>query len=415
MRVLLVSDSPPTRGGVQMVCKELGRQLCRRGHNVATLRPKPQVPALDYSSGTEVFALDQSHRGRMEYSISVALGVFRPDVVHVVSARLPLANRINTMVRRVPWLLSVHNPVPWESMVSCFYGHNRLYYVARNTRYAVNVLAYTIMLRRWRFARALCFSEPVASRLVAYGCKAAKVVVVPLGMPEVTEKLADDREEMYLFRENEYPRILTVAGLAHHKGFHDALQALAGMVTAYPTLRYIIIGSVRDCGYASHLGQIVRRLQLTRHVSFLTNISDSQKNAALKEADLYLQPSHEEGFCLAFLEAAMNTGRLVGTNVGEMPAVAANDPLIRIVPRMNPGTLRQSILTLLGVPVSTEMVTARRMLLGKKYSWSNFAARVTSLYEDISVNPGVPVDKPVEMETMKNYVAEGVKRPDIEP
>ncbi len=363
-----------------MVCEKLGVHLSKQGHSVATLRPKPRDPALDYASETEVYDLDQTHRARLDYSISAALATFRPDVVHVVSARIPLGNRINAIVRNVPWLLTVHNPSPWESIIHYFYGSKRLYYMARNTRYAVNVLAYAVMLKHWRFARTVCFSENVARRLIAYGCKASTVAVVSLGMPDVTEQDADNRERICLFRKNEYPRILTVAGIAHHKGIHDALQALAGMVTTYPGLRYVVIGGVRDRGYAAHLEQVVRRLQLARHVSFINSGNDALKNAGLEETDLYLQPSHEEGFCLAFLEAAANTGRVVGTDTGEMPAIAANDPLIRIVPRMNPGALRQSILALLGAPVSTEMVAARRIRLEKAYSWPKCAARITSLY-----------------------------------
>jgi colanic acid/amylovoran biosynthesis glycosyltransferase len=252
------------------------------------------------------------------------------------------------------------------------------------------------MLRRFRFSRVLCFSEHVARRLIAFRCEAAKLAVVPLGMPERTDGVADNGAGICPFRENEYPRILTVAGVIHHKGLHDALRAVASLVTSYPNLHYVVIGGVRDPGYATHLEQVVRRLHLTRNVSFVPNANDAQKNTALKETDLYLQPSHEEGFCLAFLEAAANTGRLVGTNTGEMPAIGANDPLIRIVPRMNPAALQQAILSVLGVSVSTEMATARRVRLEKEYSWSNLAARTTSLYEEILRNPCVPGEKAIE-------------------
>jgi glycosyltransferase involved in cell wall biosynthesis len=226
---------------------------------------------------------------------------------------------------------------------------------------------------------------------------AAKVVVVPLGTVDLSERFGDKPKGTCLFRETEYPRILTVASIDHHKGLHDAVLALAGLVGGFPRLRYLIIGSERDPRYAAHLKLLVRRLQMTRHVSFLSNISDSQKLVALKEADLYLQPSHEEGFCLAFLEAAMNTGRLVGTNVGEMPGIAASDPLTSIVPRMDSGALRQSILTLLRVPVSRELLSLRRMTLGKKYSWTKCAADIVSLYENILANPSVPGEPPFEV------------------
>lgn len=368
---------------MQTVCMALCQRLPQLGHQVATLRPNQQGFPSDYASGTEVFALDRSDRAHTETSISAALDIFRPDVTHVVSARLLLANRINALVRNVPWLLTIHSPVPWESAVPCFYGRNRLYYGARNARYAVNVLAHALVLRRWHFSRALCFSDHVARRLVALGCDSARLAVVPLGMPETSDVAPDNSDSVHVFPDGAYPRILTVAGISHHKGLHDAVRAIAGLLPSHPTLHYVVLGRVRDHGYASHLESLVRRLRLTRHVSFVSSAGDALKNAAFKQADLYLQPSHEEGFCLAFLEAAAASDRLVGTNTGEMPAMAPNDPLIRIVRRMNPDALQEGMLTVLRVAVSNELLAGRRARLKKEYSWSHFCTRVTSLYEEV--------------------------------
>jgi hypothetical protein len=59
-------------------------------------------------------------------------------------------------------------------------------------------------------------------------------------------------------------------------------------------------------------------------------------------------------------------------------------------------------------------MTARRMRLENKYSWSKFAACITSLYEDILHNPCVLGETPVEFKPMKDNVAAGLMRPDIE-
>lgn len=376
MRVLLVSDSEPVPGGAQYVCHRLGRHLLRLGHNVGTLRPEARNPKLDYASGAETFALDTSTPRALAKSISMALGFFQPDVVHVVAGRLSVVDRINTLVRDRPWLVTIHNPPPYEATIERFHGCDRLYYVARNLRFGPNVLAYAVCLRRWRFARAVCYSNAVSRALIAYGCSPDRVDVVPLGAPERDDHPGIARER----GAREYPRLATVAGIAHHKGLHDALALVPELVTEYPGLRYEVVGSIRDRSYASHLDRMVRRLRLFPHVSFVTDATDATKLHILRDADLYLQPSHEEGFCLAFLEAAMETQRLVGTEAGEMSAMAAGDPLMRIAPPMDRGALRQHIMALLATAASPEVLAARRRRLAQKYCWSNHAAAMVSIY-----------------------------------
>lgn len=383
MKVLLISDIPPSLGGVQLVSRELARELRSRGHDIATLRPDPQGSAPDYAIGTKLFPLDQSSRSSSAASLSGALAAFGPDVVHIISARLPLVSQVNVVVRSVPWLLTVHNVVPQETTIKFLFGRNRTFYAMRNLRYAINVLAFQAGLRRWRFARVLCFSAPVAECVIAYGCRYEKVAVAPLGTRYVSAGRVSCGGGQSLFRDTDYPRIATVAGLDHHKGLHDAVLAMAGLVVANPSLHYVILGSVRDRRYAVYLEQLVRKLGLTSHVSFALEATEAQRNTVLANADLYLQPSHEEGFCLAFLEAAMITGRLVGTSVGGMPSIASNDPLIRIVPRMNPGMLRRNIQSLLRIPVPPEVVKARQELLSNMYSWAKCADSIMSVYEAV--------------------------------
>jgi hypothetical protein len=93
----------------------------------------------------------------------------------------------------------------------------------------------------------------------------------------------------------------------------------------FPRLTYRIVGEVRDASYERTCSMLIDRHGLGDCVRITANLSHDDKERALREADLYLQPSHEEGFCLAYIEAAGVVPRLVGTDTGAIRAIGAGD------------------------------------------------------------------------------------------
>jgi glycosyltransferase involved in cell wall biosynthesis len=177
-----------------------------------------------------------------------------------------------------------------------------------------------------------------------------------------------------------FPKILTVAGLAPHKGQLDALDVVARLLPHHPRLCYRMIGMSRDRRYAARVRRAILEKGLGDHAAVIHAAPEPTKWAALREADLYLQPSHEEGFCLAFLEAAACVPRIVGTRTGEMPVIAGeNDPLARTVVVRDVDAMERAARELLGAPADGGMA-ARRGRLFQAYSWSAHLDAHVDLY-----------------------------------
>ena len=138
--------------------------------------------------------------------------------------------------------------------------------------------------------------------------------------------------------------------MVHHKGLHDSLRAVAGLAEAFPNFIYLFIGGKRDGEYAKYLESLAARLGIQSHMDFVYDASEEFKWSALAAADLYIQPSHEEGFCLTFLDAAMVVPRLLGTATGEMPVIAEADRSIAIVSPKDVRGLQANIVRLLNTP-----------------------------------------------------------------
>lgn len=384
MRILFVSDAPQIPGGAMLAIRQLSSGLAGLGSEVAVLRPDPPQLAADYAGTTTVYSLDRTTKRSIDVSLAKSIDRFRPDIVHVTAGRWSLVSRVDTLVRDIPWVLSVYNLPPFEAPIRRLYGCNRLYYYARNAQYLPNALLWAIGLRRWRFARVICPNRGVQSRLAEYGCRREKITSASLGYSTNNSIPGCGADADAPFDRQNHPCILTVAGIIHHKGLHDSLRAIAHLADVFPHFGYLIIGGKREKAYASYLETLVTRMGIQSHVSFVYDASEELKWSALRHTDLYIQPSHEEGFSLPFLDAAMAVPRLLGTATGEMSSIAENDPYCGIVtPKDVPG-LRNNTLRLLKTAVSVRDLEARRARLREKYSWLTVCRELQSLFEDLS-------------------------------
>jgi glycosyltransferase involved in cell wall biosynthesis len=227
----------------------------------------------------------------------------------------------------------------------------------------------------------------VQSRLRQYGCRREQITLAPLGHLTNASSLGYGAEAGSPFDPQSHPRLLTIAGIIHHKGLHDCLRAIAPLGNLFPHLTYLIVGGRRDPAYASYLETLVARMGIRPHVSFIHDASEELKSSALRHTDLYIQPSHEEGFCLSFLDAAMAVPRLLGTATGEMPFIAERDPSCGIVAPKDVCGLRTNILRLLKATISDGALQARRVRLGETYSWPTAFRQLFSLYEELLQRP----------------------------
>jgi glycosyltransferase involved in cell wall biosynthesis len=116
-------------------------------------------------------------------------------------------------------------------------------------------------------------------------------------------------------------------------------------------------------------------------VERVEGLTRDRLDAALREADLYVQPSHEEGFCLAFIEAAAVVPRLVGTDAGAIAAIAEHDADMRVVPPRAPRRLAEASLSLLARRPAADAMGARSRRLQDRFAWSRYLESHLQLYE----------------------------------
>lgn len=109
--------------------------------------------------------------------------------------------------------------------------------------------------------------------------------------------------------------VIAVANLHPYKGHEELLRAAARLAPRFPNLRLHLPG--RDAGMGERLRELAGELRLTDRVEFLGERRDVP--ALLSAADVFVHPSHEEGFSNSILEAMAAGLPCIVTNVGGNP------------------------------------------------------------------------------------------------
>jgi glycosyltransferase involved in cell wall biosynthesis len=373
MRVLIVTDiSGFMPGGVPAETRRLVDGMAQKGHVVALASDIPMGEAGNVLHFPITIPVNPSLAGAIRH----ALDSFKPDFVHVMCMSSKGVMILAPVLRDSPWALTVHSVPPYERKLNRWHGDERLHYSARALRFALNGLAW-----RWVFSRGMVPISIVHSKFVEdivlrYGAPRDFVKLIPLCI----DSTISQRTAITSPVTKDAPLLVTVAGFAHTKGQHDVVKALPALLQTFPRLRYQIIGEVRDESYVSYLRQLARDLDVLDHFLITPNLDNAAKEKALGQADVYVQPSHEEGFCLAYAEAAAIVPRLIGTNTGAIAAISDGDAGARVIPTKTPQAIVSAVTELMKTDLPPLIMRAREARLGEKFSIAGYLRSHEELY-----------------------------------
>lgn len=142
-------------------------------------------------------------------------------------------------------------------------------------------------------------------------------------------------------------QILTTARLSWKKGLDIALGAMFILKQKGVSFQYRIVGDGTDY---ERLVYLRHAWGLDQEVHFLLKKTPDQLIALLNETDLYLQPSTQEGFCNATLEAQAIGLLCIVSNAGGLTENVLNGKTGWVVPKLDPHALAQKIQKVIAMP-----------------------------------------------------------------
>lgn len=160
-----------------------------------------------------------------------------------------------------------------------------------------------------------------------------------------------------------------------HKGHDRVIPLLKDLSEAYPNLVYLIAGTGGDRARLEALAHNTGAGQIVRFLGF---VPDEDLADLYRATDLYVMPSHGEGFGIAFVEAMACGTPALGLNVGGAGDALRDGELGRAVSEAQfPATL--SVTVLASPPDRADLAARTRAVFGRR----RFAGRLETAIESI--------------------------------
>jgi glycosyltransferase involved in cell wall biosynthesis len=280
---------------------------------------------------------------------------FRFDLVHAHNA-VPAGDAVRRARVDVPLVVSVH-------------GGDVLYTAAAPP---LGSAAGVQAVRRGLSAARLTLanSQGIAELCRAHG--ADEVRVVHLGSDLLDTPRPPRREGP--------PTLVTVGHLVARKRHADVLRALAVLERRHPALRYEIIG---DGPERVALEGLAARLGVSDRVDMRGQLSPAQTLVQARRATLFVMPSTEEAFGVAYIEAMAGGVPAIGCRgePGPEEIAAAGDGLV-LVPPGDIERLTQRIDELLSDPhrLREARMRAQETVAGN-FTWTRCGLQTLAAYE----------------------------------
>jgi phosphatidyl-myo-inositol dimannoside synthase len=356
LRVLLVTtDFPPDRGGIQQVAAQLARHLeadtrvvtLRNGWNGVRTPGVHRAWSPTRSGPPAVAALNAA---------AVCNGLAAPpDVIlslHLFAA--PAALALSRMLRR-PWVQWVHaKEVPAKPALG------------------------RLALRRASVIVAV--SDYSRSLALDAGADRRRVRIVSPGVDLTQRAPSAPRSER--------PTVLTVSRLADRYKGHDTLARAMPLVTArVPDAQWVVIG---DGPLRAPIEALAR--STGAQARFVGSVSDEERNQWLDRAHVFSMPSRlpggrfaGEGFGIVFLEAGLHELPVVAGNVSGARDAVINGKTGLLVDPTDHVAIAGAL---------TDLLTNRELAMrlgragaahARDHGWPAVAARVREVLDEVTV------------------------------
>ncbi|UGT63317.1 glycosyltransferase family 4 protein [Nocardia asteroides] len=351
-------------GGVQAHVVELARVLIERGHRVSVLAPaadETELPDFVVSAGRAV---------AIPYNGSVARLAFGPmayarirrwietgdfDVLHIHEPNAPSLSMLALKIAEGPIVATFHTSTTKSLVLSTFQGVLRPYHEKITGRIAVSELA-----RRWQ--------------VEALGSDAVEI-------PNGVDVQAFARAPML----PGYPRPGgTVLFLGRYdeprKGMAVLLAALPALVARHPDVRILVVGRGDEERLRREAGPHADRLHC------LGQVSDAEKAAAMRSADVYVAPNlGGESFGIILIEAMAAGTAVVASELDAFRRVLRDGAAGVLVPIGDAAALGAALGGLLAdAGRRDELVRTATRVVGE-YDWPVVAEQILRVYETVTV------------------------------
>lgn len=295
LSVALISTVRGWHGGEEQ-CRLLARGLRERGHTCHILARRSEAFGQRMrEEGFDVveFAGRGMNLGGLR-TLRRALRLLRPDILHCNDSHAVTAGALAAIGLRIPARIA---------------SRRVMFEIRSPARYR-------------RFCqRVVCSSQAIARICSEHQIPAGMLRVVHDGVEPARVRAGDrHRGRQSLGWNEKQTLVLTVASLTPPKGHSTLIDALPAVIARRPDVRLVLAG---DGETGAALRRQVLRRGMESHVRFLGYRHDVPDLIAA--CDLFVLPSHSEGFGTSLIDAMLAGRPIVATTAGGIPECLGED------------------------------------------------------------------------------------------
>ncbi len=176
-------------------------------------------------------------------------------------------------------------------------------------------------------------------------------------------------------------RLLTVGYCIERKGHAQVLLAIAELVKRGRTVRYIVVG---DGPERERLERLTQRLGLEGSVRFVGLMSHRNVMAQMSECDVFVLPSWNEAFGVAYVEAMAHGKPVIGCRGEGIEDFIEHGKTGMLVKPRDVDSLVEALDFVLSHPEEARAMGQRaRRLVVENYTWETNAEKTIAVYEDV--------------------------------
>ncbi len=186
----------------------------------------------------------------------------------------------------------------------------------------------------------------------------------------------------------EHLRVLFLGRFERRKGIYELMEAIVRNEDLRRRCRFILVGPRTDDW--SSIADRVRTDHLESSVELPGAKSGPEKEAAFRDADVFLLQSFNEGMPIALLEAMSHGLACITSPVGGIPQVIEDGQNGLLIPPGDIGALAGAIRRLLDEPGLLEQLQANaRRTIERRYNWDRRAEQLAEMYRRLVAGDAV--------------------------
>ena len=175
-------------------------------------------------------------------------------------------------------------------------------------------------------------------------------------------------------------KLLFFSRIHPKKGVDMLVRAFNALVSDYPGTGLLIAGLPQDEQYEAEVARLVAACPMPANIVLTTKLTGPGSHFLYSACDIFMLPSHAEGFSVALTEALAHGKPSLITRYCHMPEVETESAGVVVDP--TPASIETGLRKLLSLPAEqlTAMGKNARGLFERRYTWDRVAQQLGAAY-----------------------------------